>query len=44
MRMKLSELKFTVVIDTFDVLLVFLTITATVSVALLIARKILDKG
>ena len=41
--MKLSELKFTVVIDTFDVLLVLLTVIATVSIALLIVRKVLDK-
>ena len=41
--MMLSELKFTVVIDTFDVLLVLLTVIATVSIALLVARKVLDK-
>ena len=41
--MKLSELKFTVVIDTFDVLLVLLTVIAPVSIALLIVRKVLDK-
>ena len=41
--MKLNDLKFTVTIDTFDVLLVLLTITATVSIALLVARKFFDK-
>ena len=42
--MKFTDLKFTVEIDSFDILLVFLTVTATVSIDLLIAKRFVDKG